>query len=89
MQGYVSEIHCENKNFTFYYANISRRSKHMSGTRFNSRGLDYSFNAANFVETEEIFVCHNLVFSHVSLRGSVPIFWEQPGFGADIKFPKD
>jgi hypothetical protein len=26
------------------------------------------------------------LFSHVSLRGSVPIFWEQAEFGAQIKF---
>ena len=61
----------------------------MSGTRFNSRGIDYNFNASNFVETEEVFICHHLLFSHVSVRGSAPIFWEQNGFGAEIKFPKE
>ena len=52
MQGYITELHCENNFFSFYYLTISRRSKYMSGTRFNSRGIDHSFNAANFVETE-------------------------------------
>lgn len=49
MQGFVSEIHCQNDHFSFYYLNVSRRSKHMSGTRFNSRGIDHNFNAANYV----------------------------------------
>jgi phosphatidylinositol-bisphosphatase len=47
----------------------------MSGTRFHSRGIDENQNASNFVETEEIFICHNYLFSHISTRGSVPIFW--------------
>ena len=58
----------------------------MAGTRFNSRGIDTNCNSSNFVETQEIFICHNYLFSHVSLRGSVPIFWEQAEFGAQIKF---
>lgn len=51
MQGFVAEIHCQNEHFSFYYINISRRSKYMSGTRFNSRGIDHNFNVANYVET--------------------------------------
>lgn len=58
----------------------------MSGTRFNSRGIDQNCNASNFVETEELFICLNYIFSHVSLRGSVPIFWDQEGFNLPIKF---
>lgn len=49
----------------------------MSGTRFYSRGIDENFNASNFVETEEIFTWINYTFTHVSVRGSVPIFWKQ------------
>ena len=52
IQGFIKEIHSKNNNFSFYYLNVSRRSKYMSGTRFNSRGIDHSFNAANFVESE-------------------------------------
>lgn len=77
IQGHVKELYCENNYFSFYYCAISRRSKYMSGTRFNSRGIDQNFNASNFVETQEIFVCHNYLFSHVSIRGSAPIFWTQ------------
>lgn len=52
MQGFISEIHCQNAHFSFYYLNITRRSKYMSGTRFNSRGIDHNFNVANYAETE-------------------------------------
>jgi hypothetical protein len=86
VQGHVKEIYCENDYFSFYYCLISRRSKHMAGTRFNSRGIDTNCNPSNFVETEEIFICHNYLFSHVSLRGSAPIYWQQAEFGAPITF---
>ena len=49
-------------------------------------GIDVNFNASNFVETEEIFICHNYLITHLAVRGSVPIFWDQEGFGAPIKF---
>ena len=58
----------------------------MSGTRFASRGIDVNFNAANFVETEEIFICHNYLITHVVVRGSVPIFWSQESYSSPIKF---
>ena len=49
----------------------------MAGTRFNARGIDENGNAANFVETELIINFDNskLIFSHVQIRGSVPIMW--------------
>jgi len=37
----------------------------MSGTRFNSRGLDELGNAANFVETESIITYQNITVSSV------------------------
>ena len=88
VQGFVSELYCENEYFSFYYCVISRRSKHMSGTRYHSRGIDDNFNAANFVESEEIFVCLNYLFTHVALRGSAPVYWSQDGFGEPVKFRK-
>jgi hypothetical protein len=56
---------------------ISRRRFEMAGTRFNARGLDEEGNCANFVETEMIveYPSQSLVFSHVQIRGSIPIFW--------------
>jgi len=37
---------------------------------------------ANFVETEQILMYRDLVFSHVQIRGSVPLFWQQRGLQA-------
>lgn len=51
IQGHVKELYCENEYFSFYYCVISRRSKFMGGTRYNSRGIDANWNASNFVES--------------------------------------
>ncbi|KAL8655843.1 MAG: hypothetical protein Q9210_000645 [Variospora velana] len=57
---------------------LSRLSCRRAGTRFNSRGIDDDGYVANFVESEAV-LWHpsGLCFSHVQVRGSVPIFWEQ------------
>lgn len=58
---------------------ISRLSSRRAGTRFNSRGIDDDGNVANFVETETIFWSPiGVSFSYIQVRGSVPLFWEQP-----------
>lgn len=58
---------------------ISRLSSRRAGTRFNSRGIDDDGNVANFVETETVFWSPiGLSFSYTQVRGSVPLFWEQP-----------
>ncbi len=49
IQGHVREIYCENEYFSYYYCMISRRSKDMSGTRFNHRGLNENHEVSNFV----------------------------------------
>lgn len=56
---------------------ISRRSFAMAGTRFNARGLDEHGNVANYVETELVINFDNgrYLFSHIQVRGSVPVFW--------------
>lgn len=76
--------HCENYEQSFYGREcnlvlISRRRFAMAGTRFNARGIDEEGNAANFVESEMIVECRsmNMIFSHVQIRGSMPIFWTQ------------
>ena len=58
---------------------ISRLSCHRLGTRYNTRGLDDDGHVANFVETEQLLMTDSHVSSHVQVRGSVPLFWEQPG----------
>lgn len=56
---------------------ISRLSCRRAGTRFNTRGIDDDGNAANNAETEMLMYVKGMCYSHVSIRGSVPLFWEQ------------
>jgi len=42
------------KDKAFIWSLLSRRSRHMVGTRFFARGADDKGNVANFVETEQI-----------------------------------
>ncbi|KAJ7178924.1 inositol polyphosphate phosphatase [Mycena filopes] len=70
---------------------ISRLSRQRAGTRFNARGVDDDGNTANFVETEAIFTTDQHCVSYVQVRGSVPLFWEQPGlqtFGHRIQITR-
>ncbi|GBM70724.1 Phosphatidylinositide phosphatase SAC2 [Araneus ventricosus] len=66
------------KNYTMSL--ISRRSRHRAGTRYKRRGVDESGKCANYVETEQIFEFASHTVSFVQTRGSVPIFWSQPGY---------
>lgn len=46
------------------------------------RGVDDFGHVANFVETEQLIHIEsldNIVLSYVQTRGTVPLFWEQPG----------
>jgi hypothetical protein len=43
------------------------------------RGCNDEGHVANFVETEQIIFLEKEVTSYVQTRGSVPLFWEQPG----------
>lgn len=47
--------------------------------RFNVRGCNDEGHVANFVETEQVIFLDKEVTSYVQTRGSVPLFWEQPG----------
>lgn len=58
---------------------ISRLSCERTGTRFNVRGTNDEGHVANFVETEQVIYVDNEVTSYLQTRGSVPLFWEQPG----------
>ena len=56
-----------------------------AGTRNTSRGIDDLGFVANQCETEQILVIDGKIYiSHVQIRGSVPVFWEQKGLGDDI-----
>lgn len=65
---------------------ISRLSWKRAGARFRTRGIDDDGQVANFVETEVILDTGGTgqgeqVYSWVVVRGSVPLFWQQPSQG--------
>lgn len=47
--------------------------------RFNVRGVNDEGHVANFVETEQVIYMDDEITSYLQTRGSVPLFWEQPG----------
>lgn len=50
-----------------------------SGTRYRRRGIDEDGHCANFVETEQILQTGGHSISYLQVRGSIPVFWSQPG----------
>jgi hypothetical protein len=73
-----------NHNKLHFYL-VSRRSVYHAGTRYLTRGLDDYGHVANFLETEQITRYENNLFSFLQFRGSVPIFFEQPGVTAQTQ----
>ncbi len=56
-----------------------------AGTRYNARGINDQGYVANCCETEQIMVVSNrYLISHVQIRGSVPVFWEQRGLAEEV-----
>lgn len=60
---------------------ISRLSWKRAGARFRTRGIDDDGQVANFVETEVLLSTGSVCLSYVQVRGSVPLFWQQPSAG--------
>lgn len=60
---------------------ISRLSWKRAGARFRTRGIDDDGQVANFVETEVILATDSICMSYTQVRGSVPLFWQQPSQG--------
>ena len=58
---------------------ISRRIRFRAGTVYKRQGVDEQGKVANYVETEQIFTCCQHAASFVQVRGSVPVYWSQPG----------
>lgn len=70
---------------------ITRRSRHRTGTRYFSRGIDEQGHVSNFNETEQIVVLNDdestkfgsgggrdiQILSYIQTRGSVPVFWAE------------
>ncbi|KAL7746825.1 Inositol-1,4,5-trisphosphate 5-phosphatase 1 [Sorochytrium milnesiophthora] len=79
IQGYVGICNMQTGSEKFVMAVVSRVSSARAGTRYNTRGIDDQGAVANFVETEMIYFYRSICFSYVQVRGSVPIFWDQPG----------
>ncbi|XP_044737483.1 phosphatidylinositide phosphatase SAC2 [Chrysoperla carnea] len=94
IQGFVQIEHCkvevgfdnlgneiyEPRYETFTLSLISRRSRYRAGTRYKRRGVDDDGYCANYVETEQMVSYHHHQVSFVQVRGSVPIYWSQPGY---------
>ncbi|XP_071541737.1 phosphatidylinositide phosphatase SAC2 isoform X2 [Panulirus ornatus] len=59
---------------------ISRRSRYRAGTRYKRRGVDEEGHVANYVETEQIVSYSHHRVAFVQVRGSVPVYWSQPGY---------
>jgi hypothetical protein len=58
---------------------VSRRAHARAGTRYKRRGVNEEGKVANYVETEQLLLYHTYVLSFLQTRGSVPVFWSQPG----------
>lgn len=72
---------------------ITRRSRHRTGTRYMTRGIDEEGHVANFNETEQTIILNDVgsqgfnskpvggsetqVLSYVQTRGSVPLYWAE------------
>ncbi|XP_076241319.1 phosphatidylinositide phosphatase spermathreecae isoform X2 [Calliopsis andreniformis] len=88
IQGYVQIEKCkvevgfddQPRHETFNLAIISRRSRFRAGTRYKRRGVDDEGKCANYVETEQLVWYHDHQVSFVQVRGSVPVYWSQPGY---------
>lgn len=48
--------------------------------RYKRRGVDEDGEVANYVETEQIIIYRSHEVSFMQVRGSVPVFWSQPGY---------
>lgn len=79
IQGFVQVEQCVIEGECFTLALVSRRSRHRAGTRYKRRGVDDDGHVANYVETEQILSLRQHQISFTQIRGSVPLFWSQPG----------
>lgn len=80
IQGFVQVEQCVIENECFRLALVSRRSRLRAGTRYKRRGIDDEGDVANYVETEQILSLRQHQISFTQIRGSVPLFWSQPGY---------
>lgn len=74
----MEEVLIENDCFTL--ALVSRRSRYRAGTRYKRRGIDEDGYVANYVESEQVLSFGDYQMAFTQIRGSVPVFWSQPGY---------
>ena len=80
LEGEELEVLGESRLPSFYrLCVISRRARDRAGTRYKRRGVDEEGKAANYVETEQLLLYHTYCLSFLQTRGSIPVFWSQPG----------
>uniref|UniRef100_A0A8D8RUA9 Phosphatidylinositide phosphatase SAC2 n=1 Tax=Cacopsylla melanoneura TaxID=428564 RepID=A0A8D8RUA9_9HEMI len=77
IQGYVEIAPIKQLDLSLIL--ISRRSRFRAGTRYKRRGLNPEGHCANYVETEQIISYKSHAVSFLLVRGSVPLYWSQPG----------
>lgn len=80
IQGYCQVEQCVIDGESYFLALVSRRSRYRAGTRYKRRGVDQDGNVANYVETEQVLSLRHHQLSFTQVRGSVPVFWSQPGY---------
>lgn len=51
--------------------------------------MDDDGNVANFCETEQLIFYNKYCCSHLQIRGSVPVFWQQRGITAQTKLTRN
>ena len=85
MQGYFGQEQAELEGKTVQITLLTRRMHRKSGSQKINRGIDDLGFVGNQCETEQILVVDGkTLISHVQIRGSVPVFWEQKGLGEVI-----
>ena len=80
IHGGFRSLNFSSVNQPFQFVLIARRSRFFAGTRYRKRGVNWSGDCANEVETEQIFVQFgppDHVCSFKQVRGSVPLHWSQ------------
>lgn len=85
INGFVEIRTVKDYDKDFIFCVIARKDNRRTGMRFICRGADLNGNCANFVETETLIFINEIknknyldVISHIQIRGSIPLLWNQP-----------
>jgi len=75
--GFVETVAVQVKDKRVNVTVVSRRSRFRSGVRFFSRGVDDAGHVSNSVESEQVVTARGGVTSFVTVRGSIPLYWQE------------